>query len=193
MFQLKRPAHVIACALAAGALAATLGACTVQSAQSSGTQSQASSQAGSAQSSSAKATSNVQHTFVDVLPDESGTITIDESQIGDVATFYNYDANGTTVQLIGIRGSDGTAHLALNTCQSCNPSPNAYYVQQDDTLICRNCGQEFSAADVGAQASGCNPTPIKGLTEQNGWFMVSADNLNAYASNFAKWAGPTKA
>jgi hypothetical protein len=42
MFQLKRPARLIACGLVAGALAATLGACTVQSAQSSGTQSQAS-------------------------------------------------------------------------------------------------------------------------------------------------------
>ena len=193
MVQLKTPARLIASCVAAGALAAALSACTVQSAQTSGASSQAPSQSSAAQSSSSKATSNVQHTFETVVPDESGMVTIDESQIGDVATFYNYDANGTTVQLIGIRASDGTARLALNTCQSCNPSPNAYYVQQDDTLICRNCGQTFSAEDVGAQASGCNPTPIKGLTEQNGWFMVSADNLNAYASNFTKWAGPTQA
>lgn len=118
-----------------------------------------------------------------------GDIVIPESEVGETATFYDYDADGTTVELFAVRASDGTVRLALNTCQVCNGSPYAYFVQKGDSFICQNCKNTFKRDSIGTVHGGCNPTP---LTEEeyqvtDGNIIVPAELLEQYAPNFKNW------
>ena len=161
-----------------GALA--LAGCAGQSQQSG-------SQAGSSNSGQASSTSAA--TFVTPTP-QDGAISVNVADLTEAPTFVNYDANGTTVQLIAGIASDGTARIALNTCQVCNPSPKAYFAQNGSKLVCQNCGNKFTMDDVGDAASGCNPTQVE-FTESNGVITVPTSALDAEAKAFAKWQGPT--
>lgn len=114
-------------------------------------------------------------------------ISIDSS----TASYYNYQSGDTIIQLIGIATESGEKRLAFNTCQSCNPSPMAYYKQQDYLLICQNCGFEFTPADVGAVSGGCNPMPIEQLSETDSQFVIPATYLDTFVDVYASWTGPT--
>ena len=106
--------------------------------------------------------------------------------------YYNYVVDVVTVQVLAIAGADGTPHLAFNTCQSCNPSPQAYYQQEGDGLTCGNCGFQFTPDQVGVVAGGCNPMPVAELTEDEETYYIPAQYLADQASVFASWEGPVK-
>ncbi|MGN1194381.1 MAG: DUF2318 domain-containing protein [Acutalibacteraceae bacterium] len=116
-------------------------------------------------------------------------IVIDESSVSENATFYDFDANGVTVELFAVRASDGTVRLALNTCQVCNGSPYAYFVQQGDNFICQNCKNAFQRDSIGQVHGGCNPVPITEGDYQisDGKITVFADFLQQNASSFVNW------
>lgn len=122
---------------------------------------------------------------------EDGVIAIDPSRFTEHASYFNYDANGTTIQLIGVIASDGTPRISLNTCQACNPSPRAYFVEKQGKLVCRNCGNVFRMDSVGKQAGGCNPMAIDHKTAENK-ITIDAAVLDSYAGAFAAWGGPTR-
>lgn len=125
-----------------------------------------------------------------VTPDNDGNIVIDKNGISSTASYYNYQSGDTIIQLIGIATESGEKRIAFNTCQSCNPSPLAYYKQQDDLLICQNCGFEFTPADVGAVSGGCNPMPIEQLSETDSQFVIPAAYLDTFVDVYASWTGP---
>ena len=56
---------------------------------------------------------------------EVGYYTIDPNEVSSAVRFYDYDVNGTTVQILALRDDAGGVHVAFNTCQSCSPSPKA--------------------------------------------------------------------
>lgn len=116
-------------------------------------------------------------------------LVIQVSDIGANASYFDFDADGTTVQVIAVRASDNTVRLALNTCQVCNGSPYAYFEQNGDTFICQNCGNRFASTDVGRVSGGCNPVPITAeiYTEQDGQITVPASFLQENASRFTNW------
>ncbi|MGN1203013.1 MAG: DUF2318 domain-containing protein [Eubacterium sp.] len=119
----------------------------------------------------------------------TGDIIIDESTVSETASFYDYNAGGTTVEVFAVKASDGTVRLALNTCQVCMGSPYAFFVQQGDSFICQNCKNAFDTDSIGIVHGGCNPVPI---TEDNyqindGKITVSAEFLEQYASSFENW------
>lgn len=151
------------------------------------TQQTESSQTASSGSSKTSTTSTA--AFVTPTP-QDGAISVNVADLSEAPTFVNYDANGTTVQLIAGIASDGTARIALNTCQVCNPSPKAYFAQSGNKLVCQNCGNKFTMDDVGDAALGCNPTQVE-FTESNGVISVPTSALDAEAKAFAKWQGPT--
>jgi hypothetical protein len=95
-----------------------------------------------------------------VSSNEEGNIVIKTSDIGEDATFYQYEANGTTMEFFAVKASDGTIRTALNTCQVCNGSPYAYFDQQGDNFQCQNCGNIFQRDMIELEKSGCNPIPI---------------------------------
>lgn len=125
------------------------------------------------------------------LKAEDGVITIDPSLFTQHASYINYDANGTTIQLIGVIASDGTPRISFNTCQACNPSPKAFFLEEQGMLVCQNCGNVFRMDSVGKQAGGCNPMSIDYETVDDK-IVLNADQLDSYAGIFAAWSGPTQ-
>lgn len=103
---------------------------------------------------------NTESKAINLEADESGNIVIDTTNIGSKASFYTYDEEGTTIRLFAVKASDGTIRMAFNTCQVCNPSPKAYFVQSGKNFICQNCGNSFSTDNIGKERGGCNPIPI---------------------------------
>ncbi|MCD8088372.1 MAG: DUF2318 domain-containing protein [Oscillospiraceae bacterium] len=118
-----------------------------------------------------------------------GDLLIQAEDIGTEASYFDYDADGVTVEVLAVLASDGTIRLALNTCQVCNGSPYAYFVQDGDDFVCQNCLNRFSSTDVGVVSGGCNPVPItaEDYTEEDGVITVPASFLEENASRFVNW------
>lgn len=135
---------------------------------------------------------NKNSSFTAIAPDSEGTIVIDADSIASDAAYYNYDADGITVQLVSVRDEEGKIHIAFNTCQSCSPSPKAYYTRSGNKLRCENCGYEFAPEDVGVVHGGCNPWPIDGVAITDTEINIPAQTLDSMRDTFAKWAGPTQ-
>jgi uncharacterized membrane protein len=70
------------------------------------------------------------------------------SEVTETAKYYPYSVDGTDMEIIALKASDGTVRTALNTCQVCYDSGRGYYVQEEDVLVCQNCGNRFSADQV---------------------------------------------
>lgn len=121
-----------------------------------------------------------------------GKIFIDAEQLTSSPLYVNYDANGTTIQLIAVKSSADEPRLSLNTCQVCTPSPKAYFLEKDGKLVCQNCGNAFSMDSVGEDAGGCNPLSVD-YKVADGKIVVKTVTLEKFASNFKSWAGPTEA
>lgn len=122
---------------------------------------------------------------------ENGEIAIDADTLTSDPIYVNYDSNGTNIQLIAVKASDGTPRLSLNTCQVCNPSPRAYFKEQDGKLVCQNCGNTFTMDSVGETSGGCNPTYID-YKNTDGKLTVSTADLDTYADRFTSWGGPVE-
>lgn len=121
---------------------------------------------------------------------ENGDIIINLSDLeADTATFISYDLNGTEIGLIAVRDDEGNISAAFNTCQVCNGSPKAYFVQKNGKLVCQNCGNKFSLSSVGASAMGCNPISISGddVTETDLGILISREFLEANINLFNNW------
>ncbi len=122
---------------------------------------------------------------------ENGKIVIDTDTLTEHPLYVNYDSNGTNIQMIAVNASDGSARLSLNTCQACNPSPRAYFKEQNGRLVCQNCGNVFTMDSVGETSGGCNPMNINYEIEDDN-LTVSVTDLDSYADKFAKWSGPVE-
>lgn len=122
---------------------------------------------------------------------ENGEISINADTLTSNPMYINYDSNGTNIQLIAVKGSDGTPRLSLNTCQVCNPSPRAYFKEQNGRLVCQNCGNVFTTDSVGETTGGCNPMYID-YKNTDGKLTVSVADLDTYTDQFASWDGPVK-
>ncbi|MGN0364507.1 MAG: Fe-S-containing protein [Suilimivivens sp.] len=122
-----------------------------------------------------------------IEPTVSGEkIAIEKDLLSSDARFVNYTTNEITIQLIAGIASDDTYRVSLNTCQSCNPSPLAYFTYEDGILTCQNCGNKFTMDDVGIQASGCNPMNVDYI-ETDEQIMVDTALLEKYSKLFEKW------
>ena len=116
-------------------------------------------------------------------------LVIQAEEIGTKASSFDYDADGITVQVLAVRASDDTVRMALNTCQVCNGSPYAYFVQNGDYFICQNCGNRFASTQVGLVSGGCNPVPItqEDYELRDGLILVSTEFLTLNAARFRNW------
>ncbi len=122
---------------------------------------------------------------------ENGEISVDTDSLSEHPIFVNFDSNGTTIQLIAVKASDGSPRLSLNTCQACNPSPKAYFKEENGRLVCQNCGNIFTMDSVGSSSGGCNPMNIA-YEISNDKITVNTADLDAYANSFSLWSGPTE-
>lgn len=123
---------------------------------------------------------------IKLTADDNGDVVVDTTNIGNTATFYNYDYNGTTIKLFAVKASDGTIRMAFNTCQVCNPSPMAYFKQSGKNFICQNCKNSFATDSIGKERGGCNPIPIttdERIDEEN-TITIKKDFIESHAENF---------
>ena len=140
----------------------------------------------STQKSNTKSTQSTENKTINLEADESGNIVIDTTNIGSKATFYNYNADGTTIRLFAVKASDGTIRMAFNTCQVCNPSPKAYFVQNGKNFICQNCKNSFATDNIGKERGGCNPIPITTDERIDGenTITITKQFIESYKENF---------
>ena len=122
---------------------------------------------------------------------QGGQISIKKSQLTKDASFINYKSGEITVQLIAVIADDNSFRVAFNTCQSCNPAPKAYFVQQGRKLECQNCGNQFTMNDVGSPSYGCNPARIP-FTQTDSEILISTEILEKAAPEFRNWQGSVK-
>ena len=122
---------------------------------------------------------------------ENGQLAIDIGTLTEHPLYVNYDSNGTNIQMIAVNASDGSARLSLNTCQTCNPSPKAYFKERSGKLVCQNCGNVFKMDSVGGTAGGCNPMNIQ-YTVADGKITVNTADLDSHAKLFSSWSGPVE-
>ncbi|MDR3314564.1 MAG: DUF2318 domain-containing protein [Oscillospiraceae bacterium] len=116
-------------------------------------------------------------------------LVIPVSEIGETATFFTVAVDGVTMEILAVRAPDGTLRTAFNTCQVCNGSPLAYFVQKGSKVECQNCHNQFPMSRIGLDAGGCNPWPItdgdKTVTDES--ITISYDFLQANKAIFANW------
>lgn len=117
-----------------------------------------------------------------------GKITLEKSALRNEPTYVNYDSDNVKIQMIAVVASDSTSRISLNTCQSCSPSPMAYFAEENGKLVCKNCGNEFTYDDVGIAAGGCNPMNIE-HEENDSQIIISVNTLNQYEDLFKNWQG----
>lgn len=121
---------------------------------------------------------------------EGEALVIPVSEITSTAQFYQVNVDGTVMEVIAVRDSDGNVRTAFNTCQVCYNSGRGYYIQEGDQLVCQNCGNRFTVDQVEIQTGGCNPWPIFGenktVTEDT--IEISYDFLTASKAIFENWS-----
>ncbi len=115
-----------------------------------------------------------------------GKIRISADSLSEEISFVDYDSAGTAMQFMLLKTSDGIIRSALNTCQICNGSAYAYFVQSGDTVICQNCGNVFSLDQIGEESGGCNPVPLE-HSEDGDDVVIDTALLDEYASAFVNW------
>ena len=134
----------------------------------------------------------ISNNFVTVKSNEDGKIIIKTEDITSDVTFVNYEVDGVVIQFIVVRGTDGKVRIAFNTCQACNPSPNAYFIQVGEYLQCQNCGNKFHIDKIGIEKGGCNPTPVEEREEKDDAIIIDQDYVDSYKIKFENWNGPIK-
>ncbi len=95
------------------------------------------------------------------------------SSLGDSPRFFTYETGAGKVGLLAVKDASGDVRVALDTCQVCNGSPKAYFLEKGGMLQCQNCGNTFSYSIVGDAQLGCEPTPLAG-----GSWSVSGETLS---------------
>lgn len=123
------------------------------------------------------------------LSEDGSAIVIDKGILSTSASYFDFVVDDITVELFAVEASDGTIRLALNTCQVCNGSPYAYFVQEEDAFICQNCFNRFASVQVGLVDGGCNPVPVTSeyYSVENNSILVSTEFLAANAVRFQNW------
>lgn len=98
------------------------------------------------------------------------------------ASYYAYNSGGKTIRFFVLRASDGSIRTALDACTVCYQTKLGYR-QDGDDMICNNCGMRFKSTNIGIITGGCNPIPLKNVTE-NQFVMLQAKDLEAGAKYF---------
>ena len=135
------------------------------------------------------ATSNVASGSTQAQIASGSDLVIPLSGITEKASFYPYNLNGTKLEVIAVKASDGSIRTAFNTCQVCYSSGKGYYVLQGDFLVCQNCGNKFKADQVEVSKGGCNPVAIfdADKTVDGTNITISKSFLEKSKAIFAKW------
>ena len=120
---------------------------------------------------------------------EGEKLVIPISDLSEKATFYPVKVDGTEMEVIAGKDSQGEIRTAFNTCQVCYDSGNGYYRQLGEELVCQNCGNSFTMDVVGETGGGCNPVPIleENRTVTDSEIQISYEFLKESSDVFVNW------
>ena len=120
---------------------------------------------------------------------KENSLMISASEVTEKAMIIPVDVDGTKMEVIAVRGSNGDIRTAFNTCQICYDSGRGYYVQEGNFFVCQNCGNRFTVDDIETKSGSCNPWPIfeedKKVTDET--IEISYDFLVKSKDLFANW------
>lgn len=116
-------------------------------------------------------------------------IVISLKDVTETPSFYPAQIDGTKLEVIAVKASDGTIRTAFNTCQVCYSSGKGYYKVEDNQLVCQNCGNRFSMDEVEVTKGGCNPVPITDeyKTVNDDTITITKDFLTQATVIFQNW------
>lgn len=98
---------------------------------------------------------------------EAGVVRIPVAEAGDgKAHFYHYDTGERRIDFFIVRSGDGAIRAAFNACDVCYPEKKGYR-QEDEFMVCNNCGRKFESNSIGDVRSGCNPAPLERRVDGN--------------------------
>ena len=93
------------------------------------------------------------------------------------ARHFEHRADGLTVKYFILKSSDGVIRAAFDACDVCWPAGKGYY-QDDDHMVCRNCGRRFASVRVNEVKGGCNPAPLYRTVEGDQLVILVKDILD---------------
>ena len=120
--------------------------------------------------------------------DKDGNIVIKAEDLSSEKVSFIRIAKDSKIELLAILDEDGEVKISLGTCQSCNGSPYAYYVQKGNRLICNNCGQAFPLSEIGKKGGGCHPIliPEEIVTKTEDGITLDTEAVMEYEKLFEK-------
>jgi uncharacterized membrane protein len=93
------------------------------------------------------------------------------------AKHFEFQAdNGITIKYFVLKSSDGVVRAAFDACDVCWPSGKGYY-QEQDKMVCRNCGKRFASVKINVVKGGCNPAPLARKVDGDNLVIQVADIL----------------
>jgi uncharacterized membrane protein len=91
------------------------------------------------------------------------------------ARHFEYVSGDFTIRYFVLKSSDGVIRAAFDACDVCWPAGKGYY-QEDDYMVCRNCGRRFASVRVNEVKGGCNPAPLNRKVE-NGKVLIEVKDI----------------
>jgi len=91
------------------------------------------------------------------------------------ARHFQHVAGDFKIKYFVLKSADGIIRAAFDACDVCWPAGKGYY-QEDDYMVCRNCGRKFASVLVNEVKGGCNPAPLNRKLE-NGKVIIEVKDI----------------
>jgi len=114
-----------------------------------------------------------------LLEPENGNLYIPVGEVSNGrAHYFKVKAfDGVMVTFFVVKSRDGIIRAAIDACDVCYKSGKGY-IQQDDVMVCTNCGRKFATDKINEVNGGCNPAPLARKLD-NDTLVISMKDINA--------------
>jgi uncharacterized membrane protein len=106
---------------------------------------------------------------------------------GKAQHFEHKTTDGVTIRYFVMKSSDGVIRAAFDACNVCWREGKGY-VQQDNFMVCRNCGRRFLSTKINEVSGGCNPAPLTRKIEGDK-VLIGVEHILAGKRYFALGGG----
>lgn len=114
-----------------------------------------------------------------VLDPEDGKLMIPVKDISDGKAHYFQAkaADGLMVSFFTVKSKDDIIRAAVDACDVCYKSGKGY-TQDNDHMVCGNCGMRFATDRINDVKGGCNPAPLT-RTIEGEYLVIQMNDINA--------------
>lgn len=117
---------------------------------------------------------------------ENGQIKLSAAIFSDNQTrFFNVKmSDDKVIYFFVVKDKNGIYRAAANACQVCFSVRKGFH-QEDDEIVCDNCGNRYPIEKIATEKGGCNPAPINpNLEINNGKLIIKQAELEQVAEFF---------